>query len=213
MIPDVDTPTGVGQSVFKDRGAEDRADAVGPRLSLISPRADDLLIDSGRAFTVGTVFDSFDIQLIDGITPADPGAGVGVDDGSISGSLIRVTRLAAGSNVTESLVEGIDYRFAYEPADNTIRLTPIAGIWKDNSTYTVEFLGNEVGILQGQAATSYADGAVTQVDMTVQDRRSIEVDTGIGISISPSALTIDQGFGLVANIEGQTLEVFDGHVG
>ncbi len=209
--PQVDTPTGVGQSVFKDRGAEDRADEVGPRLSLINPRADDLLIDSGRAFTVGTVFDSFDIQLIDGITPADPGAGVGVDDGGVNGSLIRVTRLEAGSSVTESLVEGIDYRFAYEPADNRIRLTPIAGIWKDNSTYTVEFLGNEVGILQGQAATEYADGALTEVDLTVADRRSIEVDTGIGVSLSPAALTIDQGFGLVANIEGQSLEVFDGH--
>jgi hypothetical protein len=208
--PNVDTPTGVGQSVFKDRGAEDRADAIGPRLSLINPRADDLLIDSGRAFTVGSVFDSFDIQLIDGITPADPGPGVGVDDGGIDGSLIRVTRLESGSNITETLVEGVDYRFAYEPADNAIRLTPIPGIWRDNSTYTIQFLGNEVGILQGEAATSYADGALTQVDISVQDRRAIQVDTGIGISIAPTALTINQGMGLVANIEGQTLEVFDG---
>ena len=83
---------------------------------------------------------------------------MGVDDASVNGSLIRVARLEAGSSVTETLVEGIDYRFAFEPADNTIRLTPIAGIWKDNSTYTVQFLGNDVGILQGQRGVTYADG-------------------------------------------------------
>ncbi len=208
--PAVDTPPGVGLSIFKDRGAEDRADAVGPRLSLITPRADDLLNDAGRVVTVGTVFDSFDIQLVDGITPADPSSGVGVDDGSVLGALIRVKRLEAGTQNTETLVEGIDYRFAYEPADNIIRLTPIAGIWKDNSVYTVEFLGDDVGIVQGQDGVVYADGALTQIDLTAQDRRAIEVDIGIGISIAPSALSIDQGGAQVPNLEGQTLEVFDG---
>lgn len=205
-------PTGVGFRELLDRGAEERSDTTGPRLTLITPRADDLLIDSGRAFTVGTVFDSFDIQLVDGIQPADSGPGVGINDGSVSGSLIRVTRLESGSDVTETLVEGVDYRFAYEPADNKIRLTPIAGIWQDNSVYTVQFLGNEVGILQGDRGTEYADGALTQVDRTVSDRRAIEADTGIGISIATSALTIEQGGAQVPNIEGQTVEIFDGRL-
>ncbi|MDF1840830.1 MAG: dockerin type I domain-containing protein [Rubripirellula sp.] len=214
--PNVDTPPGVGARVFKDRGAEDRADTIGPRLSLIKPRGDDLLIDSGRVSTTGTVYNSFEIQLIDGITPADPSSGVGVDDGSVNGSLILLTRLQAGSNVTETLIEGVDYRFSYEPADNIIRLTPLAGIWLDNSVYTIEFLGNETGILQGQPGTSYLDGALTEISLPtsnpeVVNRNLTEVDTGIGISISEEALSFDF-FGFqFPNIEGQKLEVFDGH--
>ncbi|MEM8667655.1 MAG: GEVED domain-containing protein [Planctomycetota bacterium] len=215
--PDADTPIGVGLSVFKDRGAEDRADAVGPRLSLIVPRADDLLIDSGRASTSGDVFSSFDIQLIDGITPADPSSGVGVDDSSVNGSLILVQRLRAGSNITETLVEGIDYRFSYEPADNIIRLTPLAGIWLDDSVYTIQFLSDEVGIIQGESGVNYGDGDLTQIDVPTQGgasdvfRNLTELDTGIGVSIAQTALTFDF-FGVpIVNIEGQRLEVFDGH--
>ena len=47
-----------------------------------------------------------------------------------------------------SYCENVDYRYAYDPARNIIRLTPIAGIWEDNAVYTIEMLGQETGIIQ-----------------------------------------------------------------
>ena len=41
--PSVDTPAGLGNNVFKDRGAIDRADFLGPTASLNNPRDNDAL--------------------------------------------------------------------------------------------------------------------------------------------------------------------------
>ena len=90
--PTVASPIGIGESVFKDRGGEERADLVGPRAILISPRADELGGDSGQAQTSGTIFDSFDIQLIDGIGPVDPTPGSGIDDTSIDSAGVLLTK-------------------------------------------------------------------------------------------------------------------------
>ena len=38
--PTVQTPNGLGEQVFKDRGAFDRGDVVGPRVVLLTPRAE-----------------------------------------------------------------------------------------------------------------------------------------------------------------------------
>ncbi|MFK8111489.1 MAG: GEVED domain-containing protein [Rubripirellula sp.] len=217
--PDVDSPVGVGQRVFKDRGAEDSADQTEPRISLISPRGDDRLQDSGSVVTTATVFDAFALQLIDGIVTIDPGNGVGIDDGSVRGSLVRLTQQRSGDDLATTLIEGRDYRFDYEPGDNIIQLTPIAGVWEDDSVYQIELLGAGTGIVQGESGTRYADGALTRFDLTNADRQIIEVDTGINITVFDGALTIvDQNatsptFGqLIQNIQGQTLEIFDGHL-
>ena len=217
--PMVDSPIGLGSNVFKDRGAEERTDSVGPRVTLVSPRATDLQENAGQVVTTATIFDSFDIQLVDGISPADPGAGVGVNDVVLNnGALIRLTRLSSGSQSTDTLVEGIDYRYAYDAADNTIRLTPIAGIWQDNAVYTVNILGDDVGIMLGKPGDLFGDGQLTEMDLfdnssdsQVIAARSIEVDTGIGVSISELALTQSFGTFVFPNIQGQTLEVFDGY--
>lgn len=217
--PEVDTPVGVGQRVFKDRGAEDSADQVEPRITLISPRGEDRLQDVGSVVTTATVFDAFAIQLIDGIVTIDPGNGVGIDDGSVRGSLVRLTQQRSGDEVATTLVEGRDYRFDYEPGDNIIQLTPIAGVWEDDSVYQIELLGAGTGIVQGLAGTRYADGALTRFDVTTDDRQIVELDAGINITIFEGALSIvDQNansptFGQqIPNIQGQTLEIFDGYL-
>ncbi len=43
------------------------------------------------------------------------------------------------------------------------------------------------------------------------DRRAIELDTGIGISVAQSALTFNFNGVLFPNIQGQAIEVFDGY--
>ncbi|MEL6897086.1 MAG: hypothetical protein AAFP90_13355, partial [Planctomycetota bacterium] len=45
--PGVETPSGLGENVFVDRGAEDRFDDTGPRAILLNPRAASLGTDSG----------------------------------------------------------------------------------------------------------------------------------------------------------------------
>ena len=217
--PMVNSPTGFGENVFKDRGANERTDSTGPRITLITPRAQDLLADAGQVVTSATIFDSFEVQIIDGIAPADPGSGVGVDDVILNnGALVRLSRLIAGSSDTEVLVEGVDYRYAYDASSNTIRFTPIAGVWQDNAVYTIDFLGSDAGVVIGKDGSQYGDGQATELELfsTVESsqestKQVVEIDTGIGITVASTALTRTF-FGFeFPNIQGQSLEVFDGY--
>ncbi|KLU02986.1 hypothetical protein RISK_004956 [Rhodopirellula islandica] len=210
--PNVASPNGLGFNVFVDRGAEERGDSDGPRFVVTSPRGDDLFNLAGQAFSSGTIHDAFEIQLIDGIAPADAAPGVGIDDSTVLSELVRITRFFYDSNEVELLSEGVDYRFSYEPGDNTIRLTPIGGVWPDNATYTVELLGStlsgdNVGVLKAEEGRVYADGATTQVGDKI-----FEADTGIGLSILPSELTtVNPLTNLVeSNIDGQLVTIYDG---
>jgi len=195
--PSVETPPGIGDRVFKDRGAEDRADDVGPRAVLTGPRGFDLGLTAGQVATAfGSVFDVFDIQLIDGIGPADPTPGVGIDDSTVTSNSILVTRDGV------PLVEGIDYRFGYDASNNLIRLTPIAGIWRDDSTYVVRLLDASDSVLRFGAGSSLADGAITTLLTSTGVFRDFEVEQGVSISIDPNAA--------VSGVDGQVLTVFDG---
>ncbi|EMI42141.1 GEVED domain-containing protein [Rhodopirellula sp. SWK7] len=217
--PTFDTSFGVGLSGFIDRGAEERTDNEGPRFVLTSPRGQDLIFDQtrdlfGRSITQGTIYDAFEIQLIDGIVPADTGYGVGVNDNTVTSENLLVTRLVVGSTTVELLEEGRDYKFSYEPSDNTIRITPIAGIWADNAVYTVEFLGTEAGsadgynaVLKAETGLEYADGEKTFIDGQI-----LETELGIQLAVPSAALTeTDALTGLTSSaINGQTITVFDG---
>ncbi|TWU43459.1 hypothetical protein Q31b_25000 [Novipirellula aureliae] len=195
--PSVDTSTGSGESVFKDRGAEDRADQVGPRAVLVTPRAPDIGIDGGLAVTaIGDIYTSFDIQLIDGIAPADPTPGVGIDDSSVTGDAILVTRDG------ETLVEGEDYRFGYDPSNNVIRLTPLAGVWMSDSVYVIRLLDSSDAVLRVSEGSTYSDGGLTTVIGLDNSFTTLETDTGISIVVSPDLFGED--------IEGQSIEIFDG---
>ncbi len=193
--PTVESPPGVGERVFKDRGAEDRADQVGPRAVLVSPRAVDLGLSAGQAETRGTVFDAFDIQLIDGIGPADPTPGVGIDDASVTSNAVLLSK----DGVT--LVEGVDYRMGYDASNNVIRLTPIAGIWEDNSTYVVRLLDASDSVLRFTTGTVLTDGAITTLLATTGTFRDFEVERGVTITVDTDA---------VADLDGQVITVFDG---
>jgi hypothetical protein len=195
--PTVETPAGVGERVFKDRGGEDRADEVGPRAVLLSPRAPDIGLSGGEVTTTrGTIYDAFDIQLIDGIGPADPTPGVGIDDASVSGDSVLVTR----DGVT--LVEGVDYRFGYDPSNNVIRLTPLAGIWQDDSVYVVRLLDASDAVLRAQTGSEYNDGDLTTVIGLDGSFTKLEADTGIKIVIAEDLF--DEA------IDEQAIEIFDG---
>ncbi len=91
--PDVAPPSGQGQNAFKDRGALDRADFIGPAAILLNPIDNDALgVDQDKADSVvqlnSGVYPEFRIQLADGNEPSNPFKGIGVDDSSVTNSVI-----------------------------------------------------------------------------------------------------------------------------
>ncbi len=40
------------------------------------------------------------------------------------------------------MVDGLNYRFGYNPTSGIVRLTPLAGIWANDAVYTVRFLNS-----------------------------------------------------------------------
>ncbi|MDP6060047.1 MAG: pre-peptidase C-terminal domain-containing protein, partial [Pirellulaceae bacterium] len=88
--PNVETPNGFGDDVFIDRGGIDRADFAGPTANLVNPtdndadgidlRADALSVVQLGA---GVISSNFEIRLVDGVEPADPTDGIGIDDTTV----------------------------------------------------------------------------------------------------------------------------------
>lgn len=194
--PNVETPSGLGERVFKDRGASDRGDLAGPRAVLLTPTAPNLGLNAGMVSVFGQAPGFFEIQLLDGLSPADVTPGTGLDDRTISSDAILVLK----DNI--ALVEGIDYRFGYNPSTNVIRLTPIAGVWESNSTYVVRLIDDSDAIIAASDGSTYVDGDRLNVLDTVAQSTPFEYETGISITLSES-LT-----GQFA--DGITFDVFDG---
>ena len=194
--PNVETPSGLGERVFKDRGASDRGDTTGPRVVLLSPQAPNLGLDAGRVTVVGSAPDGFEIQLLDGLAPADVTPGTGIDDRSISS--VSVLLLKDG----EPQIEGVDYRFGYNPSTNVIRLTPIAGVFEENTTYVIRMVDATDAIVSATAGNVYVDGS----RLNVIDRNGVtttfEYETGLVMTVN--AATTGE------TADGFEFEIFDG---
>jgi len=187
--PSVETPAGFGEFVFVDRGGLDRSDFVGPTVVAISPRdndADGLDLNSATAVLEldGSVTQSsFRIRLVDGVPPADPNLGSGVEDLSVVSSNVILKRDGI------PLVDGIDYSFSYNSTSDTIVLTPLAGIWQPNRIYTVEINNTDHFRVVNKSGTDLSDGdAFVVLDRTGR-RESFEIDIGYTLSV-PQTLTL-----------------------
>ena len=105
----------------------DRSDLVGPTATAISPRdndADGLDLNSAPTaleFDSTAAFSSFRIRLADGVPPADPGLGTGVEDASVVATNVLLTKDGV------PMVNGIEYSFRYNETSDTIVLTPALG--------------------------------------------------------------------------------------
>ncbi len=194
--PDVETPSGLGERVFKDRGASDRGDLVGPRAVLLTPAAPNLGISAGTVSVFGQAPRFFEIQLIDGLAPADVVPGTGLDDRTISSDALLLLK----DNI--ALVEGVDYRFSYNLSTNVIRLTPIAGVWESDSTYVVRLIDDTDAIVAASDGDTYTDADRLNVLDLQAASTAFEYETGITITLSES---------LTAPFaDGITLDIFDG---
>ena len=149
--PRVDTPAGQGENVFKDRGAIDRADFIGPQAVLINPQDNDV---DGKDQNPGNnivqinnpVMRSFQIQLQDGITESQTQRGAGIDETTVT--IDSVTVMQNGTVLTE----GVDYLFSYDSASRVIQLTPLSGIWQPGRVYEIEINNSADGGIRDKAS-------------------------------------------------------------
>ncbi|HJT30507.1 MAG TPA: DUF4214 domain-containing protein [Pirellulales bacterium] len=120
-------PSGIGSTLFKDRGAIERVDFVGPTAALSNP-IDNSSLDQDPTLNVvhevGVTLNNFAVQLNDG-------NGVGIDDSTVNGAKFAVYRDGVRLN------QGSDYFFSYDTNTKTAYFTPATGTWATGHKYTI----------------------------------------------------------------------------
>ncbi|MCA9225914.1 MAG: hypothetical protein KDA47_09900, partial [Planctomycetales bacterium] len=194
--PRVETPSGVGERVFKDRGALDRSDFVGPTGQLTTPRDNDGAgQDRNPNMNVvelsSQVLNNFTIQLIDGIGPVDPNDGIGAADNTVTRNSVVLYRGTNEDNL-QPLVEGVDYRFHYDSTNNSIVLTPLSGIWQSDQLYRVELAGEQRFVLVAPSGTQVRDGSTFSVADQSGETVTFEIERGYTLTLPTATSVTDQ---------------------
>jgi len=168
-VDSVEDPLGAGSSVFKDRGAVDKADDERPYAELLIPLDNDAE-ERDRdptdtvVYRVDTFLEEFSILLGDGPGPNSPFQGTGINertvdiatetsdpddpDATISQRAVRIT--ANG----QPLVEDIDYTLGYNANNNLLLLTPLSSLWEPNIVYEITL---DNSLIQDQAGNFLRD--------------------------------------------------------
>ena len=184
--PSVSTPTGIGHEVFKDRGALDRADFIGPQAVIVSP-LDNTAPDRNPADTIIEIrnqdLEVIAIQLVESENSRDLNGGSGVLDSSVQSS--SVTLFKDGVR----LEARFDYTFEYDSANDIIRLLPLAGKFSVDSTYRVEMTSARGIVIQTQTGDLINDGELFTVDDKVGNSEIFEFDSGYSMRV-PAAYTL-----------------------
>jgi hypothetical protein len=180
--PEVDTPAGQGANVFKDRGALDRADFVGPDAVLMVPLDNDLAgVDLDPTPTVVQLapgeYTEFVIQLVDGLQSSAAGEGVGVDDLTVDSSKITLT--ADG----HLLRENVDYLFRYNTVTNTIRLLPTGAAWDNNRVYVITFPNEDRFVVSMPHGGQIADGETFMITDSTGGTVTFEFESGYSLFV------------------------------
>lgn len=197
--PNVSPPQGLGGNVFKDRGALDRADTVGPTARLLNPIDNDSnLLDKDPTASVvqleSGIYPEFRIQLSDSFSTSDPFPGIGIDDDTVVGPNQPPVRLP-GANVTISdngrtLREGIDYTFAYNATTKEIILTPLAGVWQNNRVFEITLNNRDRFVVSPTSGEQVADGDQFTITDSNGGVVTFEYDSGYRLQL-PQGLTLN----------------------
>jgi len=202
--PNVVAPPGLGESVFKDRGAADRSDFTGPAVLSLFPRDNDTLgADSnptpGVIELVSNSLAYFDLQVLDTSALDFNAQGTGVDSKTVTRNSLILSKNG------KILIEGQDYRFGYDSTSNIIRLTPLSGLWESGAAYTIRFVNTNENLIQAIEPRSLIDGTTyTIIDADLKPHY-FEVETGIVLRVPSSA----DNFSNTA-VDGTTFQVDDG---
>ena len=202
--PTVSTPTAQGSNVFKDRGALDRADRLGPIAQLIGPRdndADGNDVDPNETYVslASGVLNNFEILLVD----TD---GTGPDAGSISSEAFTLFENG------RTLVEGIDYVFGFNATSNTIRFTPFSGIWRPASIYELALNNRDRIVIDVPDVVDVNDGLQFTIEGTTGAVATFEFESGYSIQV-PETFSLqipERAAGLGGIADGESFTVGDG---
>ncbi|MFN6137341.1 MAG: PPC domain-containing protein, partial [Planctomycetota bacterium] len=196
--PNVAPPSGLGSNVFKDRGAVDRADFIGPTaVSLVPIDNDAQQVDSDKTESViqltGGVYPEFRIQLKDGFETANIGGGTGINDDSVVGRTGGNRLPGSVVTITENgrlLVEGIDYAFSYNTTTNEIVLKPLAGVWRNNKVYDININNKDRFVVNAVAGDQINDGDSFTIKDSNGGNVTFEYESGFRIQI-PQGLQLN----------------------
>ncbi len=218
--PNTVNPGGLGQNVFKDRGALDRADFVGPAAIIEVPQDNDaegIDTDPAESFLQlkSGVYNEFRIQLRDTGDTSDPFVGSGIDDNTVVVPSIAGLRnngatiaLFEGDRL---LTEGVDYLFSYDSTKNIVILRPIAGLWRDDRAYRVSLNNRDRLVGVAPSAGQVTDGDSFTVIDSVGGRVNFEFDSGYQL-IAPEVLQVTvpaNGSGAAAISDGDLFRITD----
>jgi hypothetical protein len=188
--PNVVAPPGLGEGIFKDRGASDRSDFLGPTAIAINPQDNDALgKDSnptpGVVELVSSALNFFDLQVLDVGALNGVSQGTGVNPDSVSPNSVLVYKNGA------ILVEGLDYRFGYDSTSHIIRLTPLSGLWESGAAYTIRFINTNEFLVRAVSPSMLIDGTTLTVLDSAGNANYFELDTGIRLNVpgSPDGFT------------------------
>jgi hypothetical protein len=206
--PTVATPSGLGQNVFRDRGAIDRADFSGPSASLKNPEDNDAAgLDRNSTVSVvelqGIRTDVFEIQLVDGVVPIDPGIGIGIDDTSVNSNSIKVFQDSTRMIVME------DYAFNYDATNDVIRLTALAGVFESDRTYRLELANVDGIVIEPEIGSLVNDGDLFQVTDNAGLTVDFEFDCGPLIQVQQSYTLVVPENGGEGIADGETFSISD----
>ncbi len=127
--PSVSSPPGLGQNVYIDRGALDRADFTDPTAVLYSPTPNNSATPA-VATIIGQFPSQFSIQFQDG-------TGTGVDPATVSTGQFTLTGPnPSNPSQTITLQPTLNYLFSYDATNDVARFTAAAGVWIPG-TYTI----------------------------------------------------------------------------
>lgn len=184
--PSVAAPPGIGESVFKDRGAADRSDFIGPSAFAVNPADNDALgADTnplaGVVELVSSTLDHFDVQLLDTSALGALSQGTGVDSDTVSPNAVLLYKNGS------ILVEGMDYRFGYDSTSHIIRLTPLSGVWESESVYQIRFVNTNESLITVPEPRNIIDGTTYTILNAAGDSTYFELDTGIKLKVPTAA--------------------------
>ena len=175
--PAVAPPPGLGENVFKDRGAVDRSDFLGPNAKLVNPLdngGDDQDPNGTMVNLLRASLDEFSIQLSDGQSPL---YGSGIDDKTVSTNSVRVIQDA------RELVRGVDFTVWYDFTNNVLHIVPLAGVWDLDSNYVIKLQNQDRFVITARSGEQVTDGDSFRLEDAYGNRFTFEYDTGYVVTV------------------------------
>ncbi|MEJ7591420.1 MAG: GEVED domain-containing protein, partial [Planctomycetaceae bacterium] len=197
-------PSGVGGEIFNDVGAVERADFLGPYVSIVAPTQDNSTQDLENVLTVLHVdnvplLTQFVVTLLD--------TGIGIDDRSLKSSQFQLWQNGV------LLLENTDYLWRYNTNTNSVFLISPSVFAADN-IYTIK--------IDNTLATGVLDLAGNRLQANQADGTTqfvIKVTDGVNdppVNTIPALQTLDEDTSIVfntANGNGITVSDKDAFIG